>query len=341
MASITEFYQDVNLETTTGTGEILKDYSSTGKERPWKLHKQENLQLVKIYKTAREKNINLITDSRLFDLEHCADTLLFAENAEGKKKLKSANFCRLRLCPMCQWRRSLKMFGQVQTITDKILERDKSTRFLFATFTVKNVDAENLETCINILNNKFLYLVSRNKTFAPAKKLKQNLLGYLKAVEVTYNTKDKTYHPHLHVIFAVKSTFFKNKQNYMTKKEWIELWQQALGVDYKPQIDIRAIKTNTGKAIAEVAKYPVKTAPILSLPDDEAVEVLKTLTLSLNKKRFVSYGGIFKTVKQELKLADIETDKDLVNTDIEQQERFNAVTAVLFRYNFKFGCYIC
>lgn len=341
MASITEFYQDVNLETTTGTGEILKDYSSTGKERPWKLHKQENLQLVKIYKTAREKNINLITDSRLFDLEHCADTLLFAENAEGKKKLKSANFCRLRLCPMCQWRRSLKMFGQVQTITDKILERDKSTRFLFATFTVKNVDAENLETCINILNNKFLYLVSRNKTFAPAKKLKQNLLGYLKAVEVTYNTKDKTYHPHLHVIFAVKSTFFKNKQNYMTKKEWIELWQQALGVDYKPQTDIRAIKTNTGKAIAEVAKYPVKTAPILSLPDDEAVEVLKTLTLSLNKKRFVSYGGIFKTVKQELKLADIETDKDLVNTDIEQQERFNAVTAVLFKYNFKFGCYIC
>lgn len=341
MASITEFYQDVNLETTTGTGEILKDYSSTGKERPWKLHKQENLQLVKIYKTAREKNINLITDSRLFDLEHCADTLLFAENAEGKKKLKSTNFCRLRLCPMCQWRRSLKMFGQVQTITDKILERDKSTRFLFATFTVKNVDAENLETCINILNNKFLYLVSRNKTFAPAKKLKQNLLGYLKAVEVTYNTKDKTYHPHLHVIFAVKSTFFKNKQNYMTKKEWIELWQQALGIDYKPQTDIRAIKTNTGKAIAEVAKYPVKTAPILSLPDDEAVEVLKTLTLSLNKKRFVSYGGIFKTVKQELKLADIETDKDLVNTDIEQQERFNAVTAVLFKYNFKFGCYIC
>lgn len=341
MASITEFYQDVNLETTTGTGEILQDFSSTGKERPWKLHKQENLQLVKIYKTAREKNINLITDSRLFDLEHCADTLLFAENVEGKKKLKSANFCRLRLCPMCQWRRSLKMFGQVQTITDKILERDKSTRFLFATFTVKNVDAENLETCINILNNKFLYLVSKNKTFAPAKKLKQNLLGYLKAVEVTYNTKDKTYHPHLHVIFAVKSTFFKNKQNYMTKKEWIELWQKALNVDYKPQTDIRAIKTNTGKAVAEVAKYPVKTAPILSLNDDEAVEVLKTLTLSLNKKRFVSYGGIFKTIKQELKLQDVETDKDLVNTDIEQQERFNAVTAVLFKYNFKFGCYIC
>lgn len=341
MNSITEFYQDVNLETTTGTGEILQDYSSTGKERPWKLHKQENLQLVKIYKMTKEKKLNLISDSRLFDLEHCADTLLFVENEERKRKLKQANFCRVRLCPVCQWRRSLKMFGQVQAITNKILEQDKSTRFLFATFTVKNVDAENLETCINILNNKFLYLVSRNKTFAPAKKLKQNLLGYLKAVEVTYNSKDKTYHPHLHVIFAVKSTFFKNSSNYMTKKEWIELWQKALNVDYKPQTDIRVIKTNTGKAVAEVAKYPVKTAPILSLPDDEAVEVLKTLTFCLHKKRFVSYGGIFKTIKQELKLQDVETDKDLVNTDIEQQERFNAVTAVLFKYNFKFGCYIC
>lgn len=341
MASITEFYQDVNLEITIGTGEVLQDYSSTGKERPWKLHKKENLRLVELYKKARIKDINLISDSRLFDLEHCGDTLTFLQNAEGKKKLKTANFCRVRLCPMCQWRRSLKMFSQVKKITDKILENDKSTRFIFGTFTIKNTDAENLEACINTLNKKFKYLVDQKKTFAPAKKLKQNLLGYLKAVEVTYNSKDKTYHPHLHVIFAVKSTFFKNSSNYMTKKEWIELWQKALGIDYKPQTDIRAIKSGTAKAVAEVAKYPVKTAPILSLSDDEAIKVLKTLTLSLNKKRFVSYGGIFKTVKQELKLADVETDKDLVNTDIEQQERFNAVAAVLFKYNFRFGCYIC
>lgn len=341
MKSIAENIENVNLETTRGTGEILQDFSTTGKERPWKLHKRENLRLVEIYKMTKEKKLNLISDSRLFDLEHCADTLLFIQNAEGKKKLKSANFCRLRLCPMCQWRRSLKMFGQVKKITDKILESDKSIRFIFGTFTIRNCDAKDLEACIDNLNKKFRYLVASSLTFAPAKKLKQNLLGYLKAVEVTYNTKDKTYHPHLHVIFAVRNTFFSSSKYYMSKKEWINLWQQALGVDYKPQTDIRAIKSGTAKAVAEVAKYPVKTAPILSLPDDEAVEVLKTLTLSLHKKRFVAYGGIFKTIKQELKLTDVETDKDLVNVDTEQQERFNAVIAVLFKYNFKFGCYIC
>lgn len=341
MASITEIEENVNFEIITGTGEILQDFSSTGKERPWVVHKKENLRLVEIYKIAKAKNINLISNSRLFDLEHCGDTLTFLKNAEGKKKLKTANFCRVRTCPMCQWRRSLKMFSQVQKITNKILEQDKSIRFIFGTFTIKNTDAENLEACINTLNKKFKYLVDQKKTFAPAKKLKQNLLGYLKAVEVTYNTKDKTYHPHLHVIFAIRANFFAGKRYYMNKKEWIELWQKALNVDYKPQTDIRAIKSGTVKAVAEVAKYPIKTAPILKLSDDEAVEVLKTLTFSLNKKRFVSYGGIFKTIKQELKLNDVETDKDLVNTDIEQQERFNAVTAVLFRYNFKFGCYIC
>lgn len=341
MASITEIEENVNFEIITGTGEILQDFSSTGKERPWVVHKKENLRLVEIYKIAKAKNINLISDSRLFDLEHCGDTLTFLKNAEGKKKLKTANFCRVRTCPMCQWRRSLKMFSQVQKITNKILEQDKSIRFIFGTFTIKNTDAENLEACINTLNKKFKYLVDQKKTFAPAKKLKQNLLGYLKAVEVTYNTKDKTYHPHLHVIFAIRANFFAGKQYYMNKKEWIELWQKALNVDYKPQTDIRAIKSGTVKAVAEVAKYPIKTAPILKLSDDEAVEVLKSLTFSLNKKRFVSYGGIFKTIKQELKLNDVETDKDLINTNIEQEEQFNAVAAVLFKYNFKFGIYIC
>ena len=341
MASITDVEENVNFEIVTGTGEILQDFSATGKERPWQLHKRENLRLVELYKKAKEKDINLITDPRLFDLEHCGDTLTFLKNAEGKKKLKTANFCRVRMCPMCQWRRSLKMFSQVQKITDKILEQDKSARFIFGTFTIKNVDAENLEACIQNLNKKIRYLVDPKKTLAQAKKIKQSLLGYLKAVEVTYSVKDKTYHPHLHIIFAVKSTFFGSSKYYISKKEWIELWQKALNVDYKPQVDIKAIKSGTAKAVAEVAKYPVKTSSILSLSDDEAIEVLKTLTLSLNKKRFVSYGGIFKTIKQELKLADVETDKDLVNTDMEQQERFNAVAAILFKYNFKFGVYIC
>lgn len=81
MASITDVEENVNFEIVTGTGEILQDFSATGKERPWQLHKRENLRLVELYKKAKEKDINLITASRLFDLEHCGDTLTFLKNA--------------------------------------------------------------------------------------------------------------------------------------------------------------------------------------------------------------------------------------------------------------------
>lgn len=339
MKSIAEKEKNVNYEIIT-TGEVLQDFSSTGKKRDWQNYKVDNLKLTELYKEARKKDINLITDARLFDLEHCADTLIFGVDADGNKKLKQANFCRIRLCPMCQWRRSLKLFGQVKQITDKILLDNPNTRFIFGTFTVKNCDAENLEACINNLNKKFLYLVSKNRTFAPAKKLKQNLLGYMKAIEITYNSQEKTYHPHIHAIFVVKDTFFNSSKYYMSKKEWIELWQKALDVDYKPQIDIRAIKNNTAKAVAEVAKYPAKVSPILNLATDEAIEVLRTLTNSLNKKRFVAFGGIFKTVKQELKLIDVERDADLINTDSDQDKSFNPVIYVMYKYNVKYGCYI-
>lgn len=323
-----------------GTGEILIDVSKTGKERPWSQHKQENLRLAEIFEIAREKEKRLITDSRLFDLKRCGDTLIFGENAEGKRKLHQANFCRHRLCPLCQWRRSLKFFGQVNMITEKILEDDKSIRFIFGTFTVKNVPAAELENCIKLMNDKFRFLVTKTLTFAPAKKLKQNLLGYIRCTELTYNSQEKTYHPHYHVIFAVKALYFKGRENYMNRIEWQQLWQKALGVDYLPQVDIRIVKNGTAKAVAELAKYPTKVKPILDLPADEAVDVLETLVLTLHKKRFISFGGLFKTYKQQLKLKDVETDDNLIDTE-NDNEKFNAVAQVLFRYNVRFGCYIC
>ena len=57
------------------------------------------------------------------------------------------------------------------------------------------------------------------------KKVDKNVLGYLRATEVTYSTEHENYHPHLHVLLFVKSSYFtlgiiqiilvkKNGQNY-------------------------------------------------------------------------------------------------------------------------------
>ena len=73
-----------------------------------------------------EKHGHLLSESRMKDLEECADELLFLQDAEGNRRLKQGNFCRIRVCPMCNWRRSLKLFSQVSAVTDAILAEKKA-----------------------------------------------------------------------------------------------------------------------------------------------------------------------------------------------------------------------
>jgi plasmid rolling circle replication initiator protein Rep len=248
---IAQEFGQVNIKTVMGTGEILEDTSASGRERPWSKHKMNNIELVKLFETAKAIDETILTDSRMDSLRHCSDVVTFLQDVAGKRKLKSANFCRVRVCPMCNWRRSMKLFSQVSAITDAIL-MEKKARFIFVTLTIRNVEGHKLSNTINKMNQAFKYLTSKGQTFASAKDLKKNLLGYMKAEEITYNSKTETFHPHIHAIFEVKPSYFKN--GYMAKKAWIALWRSALGVDYDPSIDVRNIKGGTAKAVAEVAK---------------------------------------------------------------------------------------
>ena len=146
-----------------GTGEILSDKKPNGKEKPWKKHKMNSLKLYNLYGKALKIDNSVITENRLQSLEQCGDNLLFSVNDKNKKRLKGANFCRLRTCPMCNWRKSLKMFAQTNKIANKILEQLPTTRFLFVTFTVKNCSAEKLEETINLMNKGFKSITDKTK----------------------------------------------------------------------------------------------------------------------------------------------------------------------------------
>lgn len=325
------------LETITGTGEILEDKSSSGRVRPWTERKMQNQQLIELFERALDVDSTIITESRLDALKDCASWLIFAENQQKERKLKRANFCRVRLCPMCNWRRSLKLFSQVSEITDLILA-EKKVRFIFVTLTVRNCCGEELPETIDAMFKGFKYITNTGLNFAPAKILKKNLCGYMKAMEVTYNSKTNEFHPHLHCIFEVKTSYFTD--GYMTKKDWVELWKSAMKLDYDPSVDVRNIKGGTAKAVAEVAKYPVKLDSLLKIENKEqASEALIYLHRAIFKRRLVTFGGDFKTYKQRLNLDDVD-DGDLVHVESEEKT-FNAVAQVLFRYRADCGAYIC
>ena len=217
----------------------------------------------------------------------------------------------------------MKYSYQTSRIVDEAIKQEPKVRFLFLTLTVKNVEGEALNSTISQLTKSFDRLFRRAK-------VKKNLLGYLRSVEVTHNEDDNSYHPHIHVLMMVKSSYFKGKENYITQKEWGDMWSQSLKVDYTPMIDIRTVKEK-GKglrgAVLETAKYPTKPIKM----DIENKQVVDDLYNGLYRKRQLGYGGLFKTIKKQLTLDDVENG-DLVYTS-DDKENISKGTEIVAIWN--------
>lgn len=339
MSIIQRLEQDCKLKVIEDTGEVLKDVSSTGREYPWHERKQESVELLKLLEIAREIDSKLISPARLKSLEDCASWLRYAQRDDGTRKLEKANFCRLRICPMCGWRRSLKLFLQVSAITDAILA-DKKARFIFVTLTIENVAGDKLKETIKQMNEGFKRLTGKgNGGLVTSKVFRDNLLGYMKAIEVTYNARRNSFHPHIHCIFEVRPSYF-GATGYINHAGWRKMWQSVMGLDYEPQVNVKAIKNTTAKAVAEVAKYPVKTSGLLKVKNKKrAAMALCELKHGIHNCRFITFGGDFREYKHKLALDDIERG-DLVHVETDEQE-LNAVALVLFKWRADVGAYIC
>ena len=248
----------------------------------------------------------------------CGTVLEFAlpENANDTPKLHGANFCKDRLCAMCCWRRSLKIFAQVSQVMDVI---QSDYRFLFVTLTVRNCSSDELPKTMDHLQNSY-------HRFVNDKAIRKAFKGYFKAYEITRhpeNTPDIEYHPHIHCIFAVDKNYFKG-ESYISYVKLRQLWQRCLQVSYPPQVDIRTIKPDTpgkydngeecslGKAVAEVAKYAIKTDQLFTGSKTDRMHTVLTMLEAITSRRLCSFGGIFKKTAAELKLDDM-TDGDLVH----------------------------
>mgnify|MGYP005795236659 CR=1 FL=1 len=281
--------------------QILADKTKTGNVRNWRGRKLLSLRLADIFQELGYKK------SLVQRIQFCGETLQFIQQEDGSLKLYQAYFCKNKLCSMCNWRRSMKYSYQTSRIVDEAIKQEPKGRFLFLTLTVKNVPGKELNETISQLTKSFDRLFRRAK-------VQKNLLGYLRSVEVTHNEKENTYHPHIHVLMMVKSGYFKGKENYISQKEWGEMWSQSLKVDYVPMVDIRSVK-ETGKglkgAILETAKYPTKPIKL----DIDNKQVVDDLYKGLYRKRQLGYGGLFKIIKKQLRLDDVENGDLIHMTD--------------------------
>ena len=318
---------DNQVDTYNQMCQFLTD-SKNGHENDWKGKKMKSSALAESYKRIGNK-------SKAGRVQLCGTDLVFKVNPNdinGKKKLHSANFCKVRLCPMCAWRRSLKTFHQVSAIMDEIC-KDREYAFLFLTLTIKNVTAAELSETLDKLFYGF-------KRLALTKEYKKAIKGSFRALEVTHNTNSRsksydTYHPHFHCILVVNKSYFK-KSDYIPQAKWVELWKRCMGLDYVPTVDIRKCSNNK-KSVAEVSKYSVKDADYIVEYNQELTDnAVETLDFALANRRLSAFAGVMRDAQRKLKLQDAE-DGDLINTDGKDDELRPDLDYVLARYHWNVG----
>lgn len=282
----------------------LVDISSTGKDRNWRFKKNNNDILAYIYDS--------INPDKAERLRNCSSFLVFGRTIDNTLKLRKMNSCRVRLCPICAWRRSLKIYSHMTKIMNYV-EKNKKYEYLFLTLTAKNCEPEELNTTITLLMKAWQRLIQR-------KEFKSICIGSWRGLEVTYNEFSNTFHPHFHVIICVDKNYFK--KNYISQARFTELWKESLDVDYTPIVNVKKVKGNTTKAVAECAKYAVKDTDYIRPDDIELSEfIVKILDKALDGRRLISYTGLFKSIHLKLNLDD-EIDGDLINVDNENISEF-------------------
>lgn len=253
--------------------------------------------------------------------------------ASSSYKLYRANFCRERLCPMCSWRRSYKIFGQMSQIMNFLAS---DYRFIFLTLTVPNCEPEELSSLIDDMLKGWHKLVNR-------KLFKESVKGFFRALEVTRNKNNGTYHPHFHVVLAVLPSYFTH--GYIKRDEWLHLWQQSMKDNSITQVDVRVMRNKkTGEtsgqalasAVAESAKYAVKSADYIFKGNNKLMDsIVFTLSSALSHRRLTALGGVFKDAQEKLGLDDCE-DGDLVHLDNTLRED---LATMIIRYEWSAGAY--
>jgi plasmid rolling circle replication initiator protein Rep len=331
-----------DLPLVHATGEIL-----TNERVDWADEKFRSLAISEAINIEKRKQ-------RIYD---CSSELCFAVEKLGKKHLIIADFCKDRMCPSCQRRRSLKVFHQIKKICCYIVAEQPTVSFMMLTLTIPNVHRTDLPATIAHMMKSYERLFRRAE-------VKKGVLGWFRSLEITkQKNKDDYYHPHFHVLIAVRPSYFST--NYITQDRWLNLWREATRQPEIMIVDIRKIKPNKkgvrageistnseggssqasiAGAAAEVGKYATKPSDYLTKDKNDMYfadpDTVNTLAACLHGVRLIAFGGLLLEIKSLLSIDDAESEKaDLINLG-DDVEILDAVVRQVFKWNYFNRLYI-
>lgn len=267
-----------------------------------KLEKREIKKLQNIEYSQVVRDLEDMTSKTKERIKSCGSFLDFISDIDHESyKLVGANLCGHRFCPHCSYVKARKDAFQTSIIVDYL--QSQGYKFIFLTLTAPNVAGSCLEKEIRSYSKAFKRLFDLKEVKAIAK-------GYMRKLEITYNSESDTYHPHYHIIIAVNQSYFTDKRYYISRERWLDYWKKAKRDDSITQVDVRKLTTSTDKGILEITKYIAKDSNYMHSED-----VFKVFYRALKGKRVYSYRGVFKEAVNLYKSGDLDYLKDIDTTE--------------------------
>lgn len=316
----------------------LEQFTGNPKDRRWQHHKRDADLVAELYQQAKE------FEKRAGRMFMCAGFLVFEkvrhlETGSTRLRLRRANFCKNRYCPVCQWRRSLMWVSRFVETLPKVLEQHPEHPFLFLTLTVPNCPVSELRETLKSMNKAWQRLLKRKEFSA--------ITGWVRTTEVNQEEARQEYaHPHFHVLLMVKPSYFTGKA-YVKRDDWLKAWQGAMRDPSITQVDIRRVKGDLIKAVKETFKYSVKPADLVKQArlKGETDEVfiarierenpwLYELTRQTNHLRYIAAGGLFKDFLKKAEKVGEESDEDLIGAaEVSDWEAIETEPMIMARWD--------
>lgn len=265
------------------------------------IRKEKKKYNLKFHNIAEISDINMTYKTKM-RIKDCGTFLEFLSDKDYNKfKLSGANFCENRFCPNCNYNLSRKLGIEMSIMCKYIIEKN-NYNFIFLTLTAPNVNKDDLS------NELISYYESFKKLFK-SKEIKKISKGYIRKLEITYNSKRDDFHPHYHVLIAVDKSYFTSR-DYISRKKWLELWQRSKNDNSITQVDVRKVKSDELiNSLLELSKYLSKDSDYLF-----SKEIFEVFYKNLKGKQYITFSGCFKETRKLYKSGELDYLKDIDDT---------------------------
>lgn len=268
-----------------------------------------------------------VTVKSVVRFETCSDYLSFLTNGEmSVKRLHKTNSCENRFCPICTWKTAKKDAIKLSVMLDAVKEVE-GKEFLFLTLTSPNCTGEKLSEELDRFNKAVSKLFRRRNVARVVK-------GYVRKIEVTTDQEQyimekafkrkkdyfemrglkvgdpnptyNTYNPHVHAIVVVNKSYFNKASDFISKEEWLKMWQECMEDKSITQVDAKKIRaTGNSNAVLEIAKYAAKGSDLY-----HSETVFDTFYTALKGRQLLVYSGMMKDYAQKYEAGDLDRFKE-------------------------------